>query len=116
MLLDLRRRMIILRTGQDVEEVLGTTNSPYKMEERKKIFSTGVQYHQFGSLCLLAASAVPGLSKRGRNIACVGVSLGTLMFAGSTYAVALSGDRKFSYPAPVGGLFMMGSLIAGAVV
>jgi uncharacterized membrane protein YgdD (TMEM256/DUF423 family) len=76
------------------------------------IFETGVRYHVYHALALLAVGLIsarwPG---RGVNAAGWCFVAGVLIFSGSLYALALSGERKLGAITPIGGvLFLAGWL------
>lgn len=77
------------------------------------IFETGARYQMYHALalCLLAALA-PSLGANA--VARVGTAflLGTVLFSGSLYALALSGVRALGAITPLGGLaFLVGWLL-----
>src|SRR5258707_536879 len=71
-------------------------------------FQTGVQYHMYHALALLAvglaATHGPG---RALNVAGWSFLLGTLLFSGSLYALALSGVRVLGAITPFGGVLFL---------
>jgi uncharacterized membrane protein YgdD (TMEM256/DUF423 family) len=82
--------------------------------ELMTVFETGVRYHVYHALALLAVGAIaarwPG---RGVNAAGWCFVAGTLIFSGSLYALALTGERRWGAVTPAGGvLFLAGWLCA----
>jgi len=71
------------------------------------IFETGVRYHMFHALALLALAA---LAER-RNVALPALlfTLGVLLFSGSLYALALGAPTRIGIITPFGG----GALLLG---
>ena len=69
---------------------------------RKVAFENANKYHMINSAMLALSSTLKRPALTGGLFAA-----GTLLFSGSCYAYALSGDRKFSKLAPVGGVTMM---------
>ena len=69
-------------------------------------WNTGVQYHLWHAIALVAvgAAALPGT----RTVAIL-MALGVLLFSGSLYVMALTGTRWLGMVTPLGGL----ALIAG---
>ena len=69
------------------------------------VFETGVRYQLAHALALLllgtASPRLPAEAVRGVGVLFV---LGSLLFAGSLYALALTGVRKFGAITPLGGL------------
>lgn len=78
------------------------------------IFEVGVRYHMYHALAILAlAVAAPALwnSKWARR-ACMGWTVGIVVFSGSLYLLTLTGIRWLGAITPIGGL----ALIAGWVM
>lgn len=71
------------------------------------VFETGVRYHLFHVLALLATAGLMELWPR-RAVSLRGPAwlflAGIVLFSGSLYAYALSGWRPFAWVTPVGGL------------
>lgn len=79
------------------------------------VFETGAEYQMYHALALLAVGALHE-SRRGRlaPIAGVAFTLGTLLFSGSLYALALSGARWLGAITPFGGVaFLIGWFVLG---
>ncbi len=71
-------------------------------------YRTGVEYHFYHALALLAGGAL--LSARPSsllNAACACFAFGVLLFSGSLYALALSGVRGLGAITPIGGLLFL---------
>jgi uncharacterized membrane protein YgdD (TMEM256/DUF423 family) len=68
-------------------------------------WNTGVQYQLWHAVALLALAALP-LPRRG--LAAVLMTLGTILFAGTLYVMALTGLRWLGAVTPLGGLLMIG--------
>jgi uncharacterized membrane protein YgdD (TMEM256/DUF423 family) len=76
-------------------------------------FQTGARYHLVHAVIGVAIAAFNGESgARGRRAAAVLFLVGTALFAGSLYALALSGIRALGAITPFGGA----ALIAGWIV
>jgi uncharacterized membrane protein YgdD (TMEM256/DUF423 family) len=78
------------------------------------VFQTGVQYQMYHALALLVVGVLmlikPSLS--GLKASGVAYILGTLLFSGSLYALALGAPRWVGPITPLGGLsFMLGWLL-----
>lgn len=67
-------------------------------------WNTGVQWHMWHAVALVAIAAVP-IPDRTFPAALIGA--GTLVFAGSLYVMALTGLRWLGAVTPIGGLLMM---------
>jgi uncharacterized membrane protein YgdD (TMEM256/DUF423 family) len=83
---------------------LKKTLSPHALE----VFETGARYQMYHALALMAvaflASRTPGGTINASGwLFCVG----TVLFCGSLYALALSGVAKFGMVAPLGGFSMI---------
>lgn len=72
--------------------------------ERLGWWNTGVQYHLWHAIGLVAigAAALPGT----RGVAIL-LALGVLFFSGSLYVMALTGTRWLGMVTPLGGLLMI---------
>ena len=76
--------------------------------ESMQIFQTGVQYHMAHALALLGLSA---LATRVRFASAIGwlFIFGVLVFSGSLYLLAITGERWLGAITPIGGLcFLLG--------
>jgi uncharacterized membrane protein YgdD (TMEM256/DUF423 family) len=67
-------------------------------------WNTAVQWQMWHAIALLAIAALP---LTGREVPALLLGLGTLVFAGSLYVMALSGLRWLGAITPVGGLLMI---------
>jgi len=75
------------------------------------VFQTGVQYHFYHALGLLAVAAVAARLPDSRPLKWSGIAmcLGIVMFSVSLYLLSLSGIRAFGAVTPFGGLaFIVG--------
>jgi len=70
------------------------------------VFETGVRYQMYHALALLAAAWLVSVRPGGNAAVWAGglFVVGTLVFSGSLYALALSGQRWFGAITPVGGV------------
>jgi uncharacterized membrane protein YgdD (TMEM256/DUF423 family) len=76
-------------------------------------FANGTRYQMYHALAMgLAALAVRGKAARLAEIAALLFFLGTLLFSGSLYGLALTGIRVLGFVTPFGGL----TLIAGWIL
>ena len=73
--------------------------------DRLEIFETGARYQMFHALALIAAGLL-STRRRGRGAPAAGwlFLLGTVLFSGSLYVLALSGVRWWGAVTPLGGL------------
>ena len=78
------------------------------------IFETGARYHMYGALAAmgLALAAAHGLRTQGAGWL---VIAGTTIFAGTLYALALSGARWWGAITPIGGTLMLVGLAWAAI-
>ena len=76
-------------------------------------FANGTRYQMYHALAMgLAALAAQGKAARLAEIAALLFFIGTLLFSGSLYGLALTGIRLLGFVTPLGGL----ALIAGWIV
>jgi uncharacterized membrane protein YgdD (TMEM256/DUF423 family) len=73
--------------------------------EMLAVFETGVRYHMYHAIALVATAAVMGRLD-GRLISAAGwlFTAGIVLFSGSLYVVALTGVSIFGAITPIGGL------------
>jgi uncharacterized membrane protein YgdD (TMEM256/DUF423 family) len=73
--------------------------------EMLAVFETGVRYHMYHALALVATAALMGrLDGRFINAAGWLFAAGIVLFSGSLYAVALTGVTIFGAITPIGGV------------
>lgn len=76
--------------------------------DMQAVFETGVRYQLVHALALLAAGAAAGRLAPGPLSAAGWLFvLGTLVFSGSLYALALGGRRRLGAVTPLGGLALL---------
>lgn len=85
-------------------------------ETTRDVFMIGVQYHAWHALALLATAWLAehrgGARRRWALIAAAAFVIGTVLFSGTIYVFAMSGDIPVPGAAPAGGAaFMLGWLI-----
>lgn len=83
----------------------------------RSVFETGVQYHMFHALAILVLASLSDRVEQGKRIgqAAVLFSVGIVLFAGSLYALALTGIKIFGAVTPFGGLsFLLGWVMVAA--
>ena len=75
-----------------------------------EVFQTGAQYQMYHALALLAVAWVAGTAKsKAASVAGWSFVIGTLLFSGSHYALALSGIEWLGAVTPFGGVaFLVG--------
>jgi len=72
--------------------------------DMQTIFETGVRYHVYHALALLALGAARGPEKAGWCFIA-----GIVVFSGSLYVLALTGEKRLGMITPIGGvLFLAG--------
>lgn len=80
------------------------------------IFETGARYHMYHALAMgLAAFAIRDRAAAPARLAAGLFLIGIVLFSGSLYAMALSGNHLLSFVTPFGGLAFLGGWIALAV-
>ncbi len=78
--------------------------------EMLAVFETGVRYHVYHALALLALGAARGPDKAGWCF--VG---GIVLFSGSLYLLALAGEKRFGMITPIGGLLFLAGWVLFAL-
>jgi len=83
---------------------------PLLSEHMLNVFETGVRYHLFHALGMLAAGlSLAYVPTRYFKFAAWAFSLGIVLFSGSLYALSISGVRSLGMITPFGGLcFIVG--------
>jgi uncharacterized membrane protein YgdD (TMEM256/DUF423 family) len=78
--------------------------------EMLAVFETGVRYHMYHALAILAtAAALPRIDGRAVLVAGWSFMAGIVLFSGSLYALALSGVSTLGAITPLGGVaFLIG--------
>ena len=75
--------------------------------EMLTVFETGVRYHVYHALALVALGAARGPEKAGWCFIA-----GIVVFSGSLYVLALTGEKRLGMITPIGGLlFLAGWLL-----
>ncbi len=71
------------------------------------VFETGARYHAYHALAILAMCGfIDRLGKAG-GVAVWLFAVGTVIFAGTLYALAITGQRRLGAVTPIGGLLLM---------
>jgi uncharacterized membrane protein YgdD (TMEM256/DUF423 family) len=84
--------------------------------EMLQVFETGVRYQMYHALALLIAAGVSGLSSHPAGPWAGRLFLvGTVLFSGSLYALALTGIRGFGAITPFGGVAFLAGWICLAI-
>jgi uncharacterized membrane protein YgdD (TMEM256/DUF423 family) len=80
-------------------------------------FQTGVQYHMYHALAILAVGVMTGPLKPGTAGSVAGWAFlaGVVLFSGSLYVLAVTGQKWLGMIAPFGGVAMMAGWVALAV-
>jgi len=77
-------------------------------EAALRIWHTAVEYQFWHALALLAVTAIaPADTPRGWRASGLAFLIGTAMFCGSLYALALGGPRAIGFLTPAGGLVLV---------
>ena len=88
-----------------LEGVLEERNySPELIEKRLQQFDTGVRYHMYHTIALLALAAIPFGSPTTLRWVSRLMIAGIFLFSGSLYALTLTNQTKFGMVTPLGGL------------
>lgn len=84
--------------------------------EMLAVFETGVRYHMYHALALLAVAAVlPRVDGRAVIVAGWSFTTGIVLFSGSLYALALTGVTTLGAVTPLGGVAFLVGWIALAI-
>jgi uncharacterized membrane protein YgdD (TMEM256/DUF423 family) len=85
--------------------------------EMLAVFETGVRYHMYHALAILAVAALMTRLEGGRALLIAGWSFtaGILLFSGSLYALAITGVTILGAITPLGGLAFLIGWIALAI-
>jgi|HubBroStandDraft_6_1064221.scaffolds.fasta_scaffold414306_2 uncharacterized membrane protein YgdD (TMEM256/DUF423 family) len=82
-------------------------------ENARSVFETGARYHMYHALAIgLAAFAMRGPAEGGARAAAILFLIGILLFSGSLYLLALTGNTVLGFVTPFGGL----AFIAGWIL
>ena len=80
------------------------------------IFETGARYHMYHALAMgLAALAMQSSSARTATWSAALFLAGIVLFSGSLYALAMTGERTFAFVTPVGGVAFFAGWVLLAV-
>lgn len=77
----------------------------------KGVFETGVLYHIVHALALVGCAALFRAGWRSK-LCLIGFGLGIVLFSGSLYALALTGEKGLGMIAPLGGLAFLAGWVA----
>lgn len=83
-------------------------------EYAKGVFETGVKYHFYHALGMLMVSLMPrvkALSEKRMGIIAALLAVGIVIFSGSLYALAISGNRMLGAITPIGGVSFIAAWI-----
>ncbi|MDP9328007.1 MAG: DUF423 domain-containing protein [Actinomycetota bacterium] len=77
--------------------------------ERQAAFETGARYFLYGAFALLAVEwfRAAGPDQVAESWAGVCLTVGTTLFSGSLFALALTGRRRWGAVTPVGGVLLL---------
>ena len=78
--------------------------------EMLTVFETGVRYHVYHALALLALGAARGPDKAGWCFVA-----GIAVFSGSLYILALTGEKRLGMITPIGGLLFLAGWVLFAL-
>lgn len=96
---------------------LGSLSGGLSAERLEHDFQVAAQYHMYCALALLAVGAVTAWGRPGTAGLVAGWSfmLGSLVFSGSLYILAVTGIRWLGAITPIGGVLMMVGWLALAI-
>lgn len=76
-------------------------------EDLMDIYEVGVRYHAYHALAILACAGLVDRLGRGGRVAILAFALGVVVFSGSLYALALTGQRWLGAVTPFGGVALL---------
>ena len=96
---------------------LGAISGGLPAERLKTTFNTGAQYHMYCALALLAVGIMAYTGRGGAALQAAGwlFLVGSLVFSGSLYILAMTGVRWLGAITPFGGIAMIAAWVALAV-
>jgi uncharacterized membrane protein YgdD (TMEM256/DUF423 family) len=102
---------------QDRFQSLGDQPGGLTAERLQANFQTAAQYHMYCALALLAVGLLAATGRGGTALQVAGWSflLGSLIFSGSLYVLAVSGLRWLGAITPIGGVAMLAGWLALAL-
>jgi len=97
--------------------MLGEQAGGLSAERLEANFHTGAQYHMYCALALLAVGVLAETGRGSTALQAAGWSLllGSLVFSGSLYILAVTGIRRLGAITPIGGVVMLIGWLALAV-
>jgi uncharacterized membrane protein YgdD (TMEM256/DUF423 family) len=77
-------------------------------------YQTAVQYHMYHALALMAVGLFAGPFRASMSLTAAGLSFlfGVIIFSGSLYVLALTGNRQLGAITPIGGVLMLVGWVA----
>jgi uncharacterized membrane protein YgdD (TMEM256/DUF423 family) len=79
----------------------------------REVFETGARYHMYHALAMgLAAFAMRGPAEGRARMAAILFLIGIILFSGSLYLLALTGNTVLGFVTPFGGLAFIAGWIA----
>ena len=113
------RRCLAIGAGLGFAAVVAGTFGAHGLDQRLssemlEVFETGVRYHMYHALAIVASGWV-GVSGGSTRLTAVAAGLfvgGIVFFSGSLYALAISDARWLGMVAPVGGVSFLGGWAA----
>ncbi|MFI5457111.1 MAG: DUF423 domain-containing protein [Isosphaerales bacterium] len=97
--------------------MLGEQPGGFTAERLEASFHTGAQYHMYCALALLAVGVMAETGRGSTALQAAGWSLllGSLVFSGSLYILAVTGIKRLGAITPIGGVVMLIGWLALAV-
>jgi uncharacterized membrane protein YgdD (TMEM256/DUF423 family) len=78
------------------------------------VFETGVRYHMLHAIALVGMAVLAGAWPSSRSILIAGwlITIGIIVFSGSLYALAITGERRLGMITPLGGAAFLAGWLA----
>jgi uncharacterized membrane protein YgdD (TMEM256/DUF423 family) len=102
---------------KDWFRVVGEGSDGLTAQRLEDTFHTAAQYHMYCALALLAVGVLAQTGRDSTALQAAGWSLllGSLIFSGSLYLLAISGEKRLGAITPIGGIVMLIGWLALAV-
>jgi uncharacterized membrane protein YgdD (TMEM256/DUF423 family) len=102
---------------KDTFRVLGDRKGGLTAQRLEDNFHTAAQYHMYCALALLAVGVLAETGRGSTALEAAGwaLLLGSLVFSGSLYLLAVSGEKRLGAITPIGGVVMLIGWLALAI-
>jgi uncharacterized membrane protein YgdD (TMEM256/DUF423 family) len=112
--LRIHRQLLLAAAACGFTGVLAGTFGAHGLEGRVAtellaVFETGVRYHLVHAAALLGVAILAGAWPHSRGMVIAGwlMTIGVIIFSGSLYALAITGERRLGMITPIGGAALL---------